>query len=478
MKKGLFFLSNVLLVSGLASIFPTEALAIPAFARKYATSCSTCHVAYPVLNSFGKAFRAKGYRMPGGEEKFVKNEPVSLGAPAWKRVFPKSLWPSDIPGGSVASFWLSSQFKVNRSAAITNEFDGLNELYILGAGTLGESVSFFAELEIIDAGTIPTGFGAALPRAFMQYNHPSNKLNVSAGLFEPRAVLTPTRLRLMRLSDYLSNRYGMPPTGNSFSLSPNQRGFEVWGNVEGPRNKGGLEYFAGLVNGRDAGTPSGASAYGSAVADFNRNLQSAMAAAGRTNFENNSSKDVYAGLNYKIGGMGVLGGGSPEDELVQADNYVDNSVTAGAFYYRGVAPTLVPRDGKQVFERDGNKFHRIGAKVEASIGKGNILAGVQLNRDRIENISRDFDEVITQAEARYVLFPWIIPAVRFENLNPNFGTSFYRWTAHTTVMVRANVRLSIEGVLSPNSTTNPRRDFRRFDGGNDSRMQARLDFAF
>ena len=39
---------------------PTPAEAIPAFSRKYATSCATCHVAFPKLNAFGKAFRNNG----------------------------------------------------------------------------------------------------------------------------------------------------------------------------------------------------------------------------------------------------------------------------------------------------------------------------------------------------------------------------------------------------------------------------------
>lgn len=467
------FVSLVVLPLGLLFL-PKRTSAIPSFARKYQTSCSTCHIAYPTLNSFGKAFKARGYRMPA-DENFVKEKPVSLGAPAWKRVFPNALWPSDIPGGSVAAFWLSTQYKVNPSATITNEFDGLNELYLLGAGTLGESFSFFGELEVIDGGTIPTAFGAALPRAFVQYNHPGHKINITYGLFEPRAVLTPTRLRLMRISDYLSNRYGMPATGNSFSLSPNQRGLEFWGNVEGPGQKGGLEWFAGVVNGRDAGTPAGASAYG--FGDFNKRLQEALTKAGRTNTENNSNKDFYGGLNYKIGGMGVLGGGAG-DELKEADNYVDNSVTFGAFYYRGKSPTLVVLDGEEVLDRDGDTFHRAGAKVDAWMGKGSILAGVQLNRDKIETVPRNFDAVVTLLEARYVLYPWLIPAVRFENLNPNFGKAFYRVTTHGSVMVRANVRLSIEGVLSRNSKTDPLQDFRRFESGNDSRMQVRLDFAY
>lgn len=78
------------LLGSLLAIFPTKALAIPAFARKYRASCSTCHIAYPALNSFGKAFKARGYRLPA-EEKFIKDDPVSLGAPAWKQVFPSPM---------------------------------------------------------------------------------------------------------------------------------------------------------------------------------------------------------------------------------------------------------------------------------------------------------------------------------------------------------------------------------------------------
>jgi len=465
------------MVWGLVAILPPEAEAIPAFARKYRTSCSTCHIAYPVLNSFGKAFKARGYRVPA-EEKLTKDEPVSLGAPAWKRVFPESLWPGDMPGGSVAAFWLSTRYRVNPSATVTNEFDGLHELYVLAGGSLGESMSFFGELEIIDGGTVPTAFGAAVPRAFFQYNHPSHKFNVTFGLFEPRAVLTSTRIRLMRLSDYLSNRYGMPATANAFSLAPNQRGVELWGNAEGPNNKGGVEWFFGVVNGSDARpgtTPAGAAAYGFGA--LNSRFQSALSAAGRTNQENNSNKDFYGGVNYKIGGMGVLGGGA-EDTLKEAENYVDNSVTLGAFYYRGVAPALVTRAGTETLERDGNTFHRVGAKIDANIGRGNILAGIQLNRDKIKEVSRNFDELITLVEGRYVIYPWLIPAVRFENLNPNFGKAFWRVTAHGSILMRANVRLSIEGVLSRNSRTDPLQDFRRFDGGNDRQLHARLDFAF
>ena len=35
--------------------------AIPAFSRKYQTSCTTCHNNYPELNDFGEAFKKRGF---------------------------------------------------------------------------------------------------------------------------------------------------------------------------------------------------------------------------------------------------------------------------------------------------------------------------------------------------------------------------------------------------------------------------------
>lgn len=45
------------------------ASAIPAFARRYAASCRTCHeYHYPRLNSYGDRFRMNGYQLPDGAE--------------------------------------------------------------------------------------------------------------------------------------------------------------------------------------------------------------------------------------------------------------------------------------------------------------------------------------------------------------------------------------------------------------------------
>jgi len=47
-----------------SSFFAPAAWALPAYARKYQLSCTTCHTVYPQLNAYGHQFRRLGYRLP------------------------------------------------------------------------------------------------------------------------------------------------------------------------------------------------------------------------------------------------------------------------------------------------------------------------------------------------------------------------------------------------------------------------------
>ena len=47
---------------------PDVANSIPAFARKYGLSCSTCHVAAPKLKDYGNEFAGNGFQLPDEEE--------------------------------------------------------------------------------------------------------------------------------------------------------------------------------------------------------------------------------------------------------------------------------------------------------------------------------------------------------------------------------------------------------------------------
>src|SRR6516164_7467126 len=81
MRYGLFSFVLVTLLC------PAVTHAIPAFARQYQTSCTTCHLDFPKLNDFGKAFKDAGVKFPVDDETALKQAPVMLGGPAQKDRF-------------------------------------------------------------------------------------------------------------------------------------------------------------------------------------------------------------------------------------------------------------------------------------------------------------------------------------------------------------------------------------------------------
>src|SRR5271167_1738106 len=91
-------LSFLLMLLALSFAFSGTSHAIPAFARMYGTSCSTCHIDFPKLNDFGKAFKDAGFKFPKDDESMLKIPPVMLGAPANAELWPKAIWPGTIPG--------------------------------------------------------------------------------------------------------------------------------------------------------------------------------------------------------------------------------------------------------------------------------------------------------------------------------------------------------------------------------------------
>ncbi len=85
-----------------------QSLAIPAFARQYGTSCSTCHIDFPKVNDFGKAFKDAGFKSPADDASMLKIPPVMLGAPANAEVWPKAIWPGTITGIPPIGFQMSN----------------------------------------------------------------------------------------------------------------------------------------------------------------------------------------------------------------------------------------------------------------------------------------------------------------------------------------------------------------------------------
>jgi len=87
---------GVLAFATLLAVPPSYA--IPAFSRQYGTSCTTCHLDFPKLNDFGKAFKDAGFKFPKNDESFLKAPPIMLGAPAQAELWPHTVYPGVIPG--------------------------------------------------------------------------------------------------------------------------------------------------------------------------------------------------------------------------------------------------------------------------------------------------------------------------------------------------------------------------------------------
>lgn len=63
MKKFLSVLMTAVFITGLVAVmFPSNADAVPSFARQTGESCYGCHIAFPKLNEKGYVFKYNGYR--------------------------------------------------------------------------------------------------------------------------------------------------------------------------------------------------------------------------------------------------------------------------------------------------------------------------------------------------------------------------------------------------------------------------------
>lgn len=170
-------------------LFASEAEAIPAFARKYGTPCSTCHSAWPMLNSMGREFKENGYKFQRDEEpENIISDFLQLDG--------------YIP---VAAIVVSRPYDKKESGS--DKLRAIHEVELMAAGVVYKDVSVFFELEAEDE----TGFEVEVPTAFLTY-HPFEYLNLQlawGGAFvsDPYDILADRRLTRGR-NKVIDNRFG------------------------------------------------------------------------------------------------------------------------------------------------------------------------------------------------------------------------------------------------------------------------------
>jgi hypothetical protein len=298
--------------------FTEQAQAIPVFARKYATSCITCHTIYPKLNNVGEAFRRNGYQFPSGEDVLVKEEPIKLGTDAYKEMFPNSIWPSTLPSIPPVSIFTLSQNIVNltpHGQLKTWDFEFPTDVEIIGAGAFGNNIS-----GLYDLGFSPSS-GASVGRVFVQFsnlfaweeeadengchlgNHwavlPPHFLNLRVGKIDP-AVLPHV------ISEESFAQFPPLPT-NTFTLG--QTGFTLFAEQPAVEISGIYKqywsYALGIANGGSAALLP---------------------------VDDNTFKDVYFRVSHRWFGYpldGVLGQATPSAATPAANGKSDDEGEAG-----------------------------------------------------------------------------------------------------------------------------------------------------
>src|SRR5579871_3462517 len=272
----LFSIAILLLLCG-------SSQAIPAFSRQYGTSCSTCHVDFPKLNDFGKAFKDAGFKFPKDDESFIKIPPVLLGAQANKELFPHSIWPGSIPGLPPVGLRYNQFFQVvsaNRNNFNLQDTTGnpANQPFIprtdfqsglfsiFTAGNFGSDIAFWVDDDISVAGANANG---GLGDGYLKFVNigrfmklPEYALNLRVGQFE--LELPFTQARSIWISPYdiytqanIGAMNAMVPlqqfVNNSFTFAGAGKGIEL----SGGRHYGGYQYSIAFIDQNTSGTPQG-----------------------------------------------------------------------------------------------------------------------------------------------------------------------------------------------------------------------------
>jgi hypothetical protein len=418
-----------------------KAVAIPAFARKYQTSCQTCHSNPPELNDFGEAFKKHGFKFPKDDETFVKEPPVLLGAEAQRENFPKVIYPGEIPGTIPISFRFVGFGSYNNKRPLSAGVVPRTDLFtpdtftVIAAGSFGERLSFWVDDDISVGGS---GADGGLGDGYLKVNDlghylglPKDALNLRFGQFELDLPFTQARSinpTSYDIYDQASVAGGLGTTNNPFMFGAPQRGVEIGGYP----NDGNFSWSVALVNGtNDAATMRSSKDIYARVSQ-------------RFNFERDpkSRKDVQA--SSKTG---------PRDHT---------SLRLGAFYYYGrnelnLDRTLFPELGT-IHER----FYRAGADFRFKYRKFEVYGLGMHGRDQNHLVLDPEGGVIESgtpvtftggfAQAQYWIYPWMIGIMRYDVVNS--PTDFLNGaSAHNTrnrfspglqILIRGNIKAVFE----------------------------------
>jgi hypothetical protein len=390
--------------------------AVPAFARKYKTACTTCHTIFPKLTPFGEQFRRNGYRFPGIDSDSVKAEPIALGTDEQKKAFPDAVWPATLSPFPPLAFAFNGQaiFHPDKNSslatadnhAVANLDTLVEEGHVWAAGSIDDSITYYSEVTA-------AADGVELETAALFFNDlagPAHAVNLDVG----RRIGTYTSFQnhgsyladMMMTQVPVTGLYGA--TSDPFVFNDNHNGVEVNGVVECRFN-----YSAGFAAG--------------------------------TNFDARNSANFYGHIGYKIGGSTLDGehtGG------VAQDLEHENAVTIDAFAYHATS-RFTDSAMTPVLTKDTSVT--VGGAVRAQLAELEFNTGLYYQADDHVTSTAPSTTTISQwNEASYLLYPWLALAARVEILHVSQDTASatdVRIVPGVAALLRPNLKLTLTAPL-------------------------------
>jgi len=490
---------------------PTRSYAIPPFARKYQTSCQTCHLDFPKLNDFGKAFKDAGFKFPVDDETFIKEPPVMLGAPATKDSFPNSIWPGEIPGMPPVGLRYNQFFQYTGSNR--NQFNALATpgtvpglipaadfqagfFSIFTAGNFGSDIAWWVDDDISVSGDNSVG---ELGDAYLRFVNigrflklPKDSLTFRAGQFE--LDLPFTQARTINISPYdiyqEANIGAMLPgarqqnVANQFNFGNVARGIEI----SGGHSYGGYHYSVAVFDQNTSGV--------SQAANLFPYVPSATTSAnGGVGFSSDTGmKNIYARASYRFNlerdpksrnSVQAAGKTGPRDHTY---------FSLGTFYLYG--DSLQRLAGEQVgtvtpILDNHEPYYRVGGDFSFNYRTFNVYGLYMFGHDSnnlpvdstgaliplpldsssptpakfVPGIPATFSGGFVQAD--YLVLPWIMTIMRWDQVNSTadringlqfatdtpyfapYNSTRDRFTPGVQFLIHANIKASFEYQIRP-----------------------------
>jgi hypothetical protein len=501
------FIFSMMMLALFASVPPRVAgganlghpiYAIPAFSRQYGTSCSTCHVDFPKLNDFGKAFKDAGFKFPKDDETFIKVPPVMLGSPAQKEQWPHTIWPGTIPGLPPIGLRFNTFFQVvskNRNnfnlqppidptAPFTFPFiprtdfqSGLFSIFM--AGNFGSDIAFWVDDDISVGGSGASGGLGDGYLKFVNIGHhlklPTDSLSLRVGQFELDLPFSPARSWNLSGWDIydqanigtVNSILGLPTVSNTFAMSNAAQGVEF----SGGHTYRGYHYSLAIVNQNTSGT-----------AATGNNVPPEVAYTSDSNF-----KDIYGRLSYRFNlerdpasrnEIQAAGATGPHDHTY---------LNLGTLYFYGRSVQRFQgqdNTGASTVLTAREPFYRVGGDFSFNYHTFNLFGQYLYGRDQnllpllpvglpmptgfLRGSPASFSGGFLEAD--YMPLPWLMTIMRWDAVHSNadvingigatpdsdigsFVSPFHvtrnRFTPGVQFLIHANIKASFEYQIRP-----------------------------